>query len=40
MDWAVGNSVIKGSNGKINPLGTATRAEAISMIYKYRQSIK
>ena len=40
MDWAVGNSVIKGSNGKINPLGTATRAEAVSMIYKYRQSIK
>ena len=40
MDWAIGNSVITGSNGKVNPLGTATRAEAVSMLYKYRKSIK
>lgn len=40
MDWAIGNSVITGSNGKVNPLGTATRAEAVSMLYKYKKSIK
>ena len=33
--WAVGNGVITGSNGKLNPKGNATRAEAASMIYKY-----
>ena len=35
VKWAVANSVITGSNKKLNPKGTATRAEAASMIYKY-----
>lgn len=35
MNWAVGNGVITGSNGNVNPKGNATRAEAASMIYKY-----
>ena len=35
VKWAVANNVITGSNGKLNPKGTATRAETASMIYKY-----
>ena len=35
MNWAVGTGVINGANGKLNPKGTATRAETASMIYKY-----
>ena len=35
MNWAVGTGVINGSNGILNPKGTATRAETASMIYKY-----
>ena len=31
---------ITGSNGKLLPTGTATRAEAVSMIYKYCTKIK
>ena len=40
MNWAVGAGVITGSNGKLLPTGTATRAEAVSMIYKYCTKIK
>ena len=40
MNWAVGSGVITGSNGYLNPQGTATRAEAASMIYKYCLNIK
>lgn len=40
MQWATGIGVITGSNGKLNPKGTATRAEAVSMIYKYCLKIK
>lgn len=40
MKWAVGNSVITGNNNKLNPKGTATRAETASMIYKYCKNIK
>lgn len=35
MNWAVGSGVITGSNGNLNPQGTATRTEAASMLYKY-----
>jgi len=35
MRWAVKNNIVNGSNGKLNPKGTATRAEAASMIYNY-----
>ena len=35
MKWAVGSKVITGSNGKLNPKGTATRAETAAMIQKY-----
>ena len=35
MNWAVGNGVITGDQGKLNPRGNATRAEVASMVYKY-----
>ena len=35
VKWAVGAGVITGSNGKLNPKGSATREETASMIYKY-----
>ena len=40
MNWAVGTGVITGSQGKLFPLGNATRAEAASMIYKYCTKVK
>lgn len=40
MQWATGTGVITGSNGNLNPQGTATRAEAASMLYKYCLNIK
>ena len=40
MNWAVGTGVITGSQGKLLPLGNATRAEAASMIYKYCTKVK
>ena len=42
MDWAVATGVITGKyNGiKVDPQGTATRAEAAGMIYNYCMKIK
>lgn len=40
MNWAVGAGVITGSQGKLLPQGSASRAEAISMIYKYCTKVK
>ena len=40
MNWAVGNKIVNGSNGKLNPQGTATRAEAVAMISNYCNTIK
>ena len=40
MNWAVGNKIINGSNGNLNPQGTATRAEAAAMLSNYCKSIK
>lgn len=41
MNWAVGSGVITGTkDGYLNPQGTATRAEAASMIYKYCLNVK
>lgn len=36
----VGNKIVNGSNGKLNPQGTATRAEAAAMISNYCNTIK
>ena len=35
MNWAVGSGIINGSKGKLNPQGTATRAEAAAMLSNY-----
>ena len=40
MQWAIGTGVVTGSGNLINPSGTATRAEAASMLYKYCMSVK
>ena len=40
MNWAVGVGVITGSQGKLLPQGSASRAEAVSMIYKYCTKVK
>ena len=40
MNWAVGNKIINGSKGYLNPQGTATRAEAAAMLSNYCKTIK
>ena len=41
MQWAVGTGVITGNDDRtLTPQGTATRAEAASMIYKYCTKVK
>ena len=40
MNWAVGNKIINGSNGKLNPQGTATRAEAAAMLSNYSKVVR
>ena len=40
MNWAVGVGVITGSQGQLLPQGNASRAEAVSMIYKYCTKVK
>lgn len=41
MKWAIGTGVITGTqDGRINPQGNTTRAEAASMIYKYCMNVK
>ena len=40
MNWTVGHKIVNGSNGKLNPQGTATRAEAAAMISNYCNTIK
>ena len=35
MQWACGDGVITGANGKLNPKGTATRAEAAAIFQRF-----
>ena len=35
MSWAVGVGVLRGSNDKLNPLGTATRAEVAQVLTNF-----
>lgn len=39
MNWAVANGLINGSNGKLNPKGTATRAQVAKVIMTYLETI-
>ena len=35
MAWAVGNGIITGNKGRLNPSGTATRAEAATILMRF-----
>ena len=35
VSWAVSRGILQGSNGLLNPSGTATRAEVAAMIMRY-----
>ena len=35
MEWAVAEGLIKGSNGKLNPKGNATRAEIAAILKRF-----
>ena len=39
MDWAVYNSVIQGSGGRLNPTGTASRAEIAAIFVRYAEKV-
>ena len=38
MSWAVANGVVNGSNGALNPQGSATRAEVAQMLMNFVSS--
>ena len=35
MAWAVAEKLINGSNGKLLPGGTATRAQVVTILWRY-----
>ncbi len=37
--WAVANGILQGSNGKLNPKGSATRAQVAAMVMRYAERI-
>ena len=39
MRWAVSREIIRGSNGRLLPRNTATRAEVAQIIYNYREKV-
>ncbi len=40
MDWAIYNSVIQGAGGRLNPTGTANRAEIAAIFVRYAEKVK
>jgi hypothetical protein len=38
MQWAVGNGIINGANGQLNPSGVATRAQAAAILVRYMKN--
>lgn len=38
LRWAASNNIVTGSNGRLNPRGTATRAEVATMITRFCQN--
>jgi len=38
LQWAVANGIVTGADGKLNPTGTATRAEAAAMFARFMQN--
>jgi len=39
VKWAVAQGILNGSNGALNPTGTATRAEAAAMLQRFAEKI-
>lgn len=39
MQWATAEGLIQGSNGKLDPKGTATRAQVATILMRFAQSI-
>jgi len=37
MEWAITHGILNGSDGKLNPLGTATRAQVAQIFYNSRE---
>ena len=37
--WAVSNGILKGTDGKLNPKGNATRAQVAAMVMRYGERI-
>lgn len=37
LRWAAANSILTGDNGRLNPAGSATRAEVAAMLQRYCQ---
>ena len=35
MNWAVGQGLVKGSGGKLNPKGNATRAQVAAILHRF-----
>ncbi|MCC2176387.1 S-layer homology domain-containing protein [Agathobaculum butyriciproducens] len=40
MQWAVANSIVNGSNGKLNPKNNATRAEVAAILMRFCEMSK
>lgn len=40
MEWAVTHDILSGSGGKLNPQGTATRAQVAQILYTGRELLK
>ncbi len=39
MQWAVAEELLKGSNGKLNPQGSATRAQVATILMRFMENI-
>ena len=37
--WATANGILQGSDGKLNPRGTATRAQVAAMVQRYGEKV-
>ena len=39
MQWAVAEGLLQGSNGKLNPQGSATRAQVATILMRFMEKI-
>ena len=40
MQWAVAEGLLQGSNGKLNPQGSATRAQVATILMRFMEKIE